>query len=807
MKTQPETTAAAILLCAGKGTRMNDGSRNKVCFDCAGVPVIRRIIDNMRAGGVGRFVVVVGYRAESVMACLDGIPGVVYAYQREQKGTGHAALCGLNVLRDIGYAGPVIISMGDKIIAPGVVAGLVARAGSAQAVWGVQPVAANPGGGRVVTDNGKPFGVVELADAALLAVSPLSPESRAEALRGLGLNEKKAAKVLAAAGTGGVRSSATLCGRDFTAAEILATRYANAGLYCFDTDAIFEALGQIGSDNAQGEIYLTDALAHFSAKGRAELFEVRNADDMLTYSTRPELRRMSRFFLRSASELLAAVESGAMRETFATLYGEDGVAAAESRYARLLRGFVENYGDRKAVIARAPGRVNLMGRHIDHRGGGVNVMAMDRDTVVVAAPRDDDTVSVANLNPAYPFGSFSIGAEMAASSAPKADTTASWLEYLAAPQVVAMLGRTRGNWANYVKSAVLRFQFAYDLPLSGMDIFADGNIPPAAGLSSSSSIVVAVAEAVVALNGLNIAPRRFVDLCGEGEWFVGSRGGSGDHAAMKCSARGRITHLGFKPFEIGASAPFDDKYAVLVVDSLEKAKKSEGGKDRFNACVASYEFAFMLVRKYFPDRDLREFRDLAAIRPHADIYRILRRLPEKATRDELRALLPDSGARLDEIFATHADPGAYALRGVALFGISECARSARFMEALEAGDYGLVGAMMKRSHDGDRAAGLSVTDAFLNERAAQNADVALECGAYGCSTPRIDALCDLLDATPGVVGSEIVGAGLGGSVIAIVEKARAEEVLEVVSRGYYGPLDAEPKAFVCEPGVGSAVMY
>ena len=276
---------------------------------------------------------------------------------------------------------------------------------------------------------------------------------------------------------------------------------------------------------------------------------------------------------------------------------------------------------------------------------------------------------------------------------------------------------------------------------------------------------------------------------------------------MKCSARGRITHLGFKPFEIGASAPFDDKYAVLVVDSLEKAKKSEGGKDRFNACVASYEFAFMLVRKYFPDRDLREFRDLAAIRPHADIYRILRRLPEKATRDELRALLPDSGARLDEIFATHADPGAYALRGVALFGISECARSARFMEALEAGDYGLVGAMMKRSHDGDRAAGLSVTDAFLNERAAQNADVALECGAYGCSTPRIDALCDLLDATPGVVGSEIVGAGLGGSVIAIVEKARADEVLEVVSRGYYGPLDAEPKAFVCEPGVGSAVMY
>ena len=36
--------AAAIILCAGKGTRMGDDSKNKVCFDCAGVPVIRRIL-------------------------------------------------------------------------------------------------------------------------------------------------------------------------------------------------------------------------------------------------------------------------------------------------------------------------------------------------------------------------------------------------------------------------------------------------------------------------------------------------------------------------------------------------------------------------------------------------------------------------------------------------------------------------------------------------------------------------------------------------------------------------------------------
>ena len=41
--------ASGVLLCAGKGTRMNDDTINKVCFDCAGKPVIRRIVENMKS--------------------------------------------------------------------------------------------------------------------------------------------------------------------------------------------------------------------------------------------------------------------------------------------------------------------------------------------------------------------------------------------------------------------------------------------------------------------------------------------------------------------------------------------------------------------------------------------------------------------------------------------------------------------------------------------------------------------------------------------------------------------------------------
>ena len=116
----------------------------------------------MRNAGVSRFVIVIGHQAYSVMDTLSGEDGIVYAYQKEQKGTGHAAMCGLKALQTMGYSGSVIISMGDKIIATSVIKDLLEKASTKKAVWGVQPLNANYNGGRVVTVEDKPYGVVEV---------------------------------------------------------------------------------------------------------------------------------------------------------------------------------------------------------------------------------------------------------------------------------------------------------------------------------------------------------------------------------------------------------------------------------------------------------------------------------------------------------------------------------------------------------------------------------------------------------------------------------------------------------------------
>lgn len=792
----------AVILCAGKGSRMNDDSKNKVCFECAGIPVIKRIINNMRQGGVTRFVLVVGHQAQSVMECLAGEPGVAYAFQKEQKGTGHAARCGLEVLEKLGGEGRALVVMGDKIIAPHVITSIIKEAETAEAIWGVQPSSVNWSGGRVVVDGGKPYGVVEWADVGYQALAGQPREKWQDILTAMKLNAKKAAKVIEKAEKNPPAGYVHLNGRDFDAAFLQKVPYSNASLYCFDVRSVLAALENCQANNAQGEIYLTDTLETFAAKGQAKILEIPRHEDMLTFSTKTELRAISPYFLETAEEITSLLYWDKWQKRLQEIYGYDAVQAQTERYADLLKKFQDKFGNRKVMITRAPGRINMMGRHIDHRGGYNNVMTIDRDVLMVVSPRNDDKVHVSNIDSSlFPDAEFSISECLA-----PATGTADWLEYLEKPEVIQQLNETRGHWVNYVKSAVLRYQRNCDFPLCGMDILATGNIPIAAGLSSSSAIVVATAEAICGLNCLNLTSKTFIELCGEGEWFVGSRGGAGDHAAMKCGRKGAITQMKFKPFAVGETLPFADEYAVVVASSCQQAKKSEGSKDIFNARIASYECAFMLLQTLYPQRGWREFRELAEIVPENELYSLLKQLPEHATRKELYKLLPRQKERLDKIFASHSDPGEYDLRGVTLYGASECARAKYFGELLENKDYASVGEMMKISQNGDRICKNDFSDAALDELITNNIPLWRTSGAYACSTTRIDEMCDLLNETPGVMGSCLVGAGLGGCVIALVKTQLAQDVIKTLNKKYYDKYALPYSANTYRPGEGSMIL-
>ena len=122
----------------------------------------------------------------------------------------------------------------------------------------------------------------------------------------------------------------------------------------------------------------------------------------------------------------------------------------------LRRAFGERYG-REARLFRAPGRVNLIGEHTDYNGGFVLPMALDRETVVAAAPRADARVLVHSLNQREP-------AEFD----------------LAGPT-----GGRRGHWLDYVEG-VAQALISRGFKLGGAELMILSDVPAGAGLSSSA---------------------------------------------------------------------------------------------------------------------------------------------------------------------------------------------------------------------------------------------------------------------------------------------------------------------------------
>jgi N-acetylgalactosamine kinase len=484
--------------------------------------------------------------------------------------------------------------------------------------------------------------------------------------------------------------------------------------------------------------------------------------------------------------------------------------------------------DQKVFIVRSPGRVNAMGRHIDHQGGICNLMAIGYESLMIVKPRQDDCVRLFSVNPEqYPDREFSIG-EMVADLAGD-----DWLSLVNSEKVSRMVDICGGDWAQYIKAAVLRLQKKFRTDrLRGMDLVVSGNIPIAAGLSSSSSLVVAAAEATVTVNGLSTIPTQLVDLCCEGEWFVGTRGGAADHAAIKFGRKDKLVKVTFFDFDVLDIVPFPDDYALVVCDSGFTAQKTGSARDLFNHRICCYRIGFLLIKKYCPQyaallHHLRDVNLNALNIPLSEIYRILLQLPEGATKDELRALLPDED--LDVFFNQHHPPdgGLYPIRGVILFGLAEMERSKRFADEMKTGRVEELGRLMNISHDGDRIVSIDADGSERPYRAptsnkyilsliedlesgdpdrVSRAQLQAQPGSYGCSLAEIDRMVHISLQTEGVVGAQLAGAGLGGCAMVLAQRDAVSNLAANLTRRYYQPRAKDPTILVCRPVAGSAVL-
>jgi len=890
MKKETRSKIAAVILCGGTGRRMRSRTTHKVCFPILGEPAINRAIRTYKTCGISDFVVVIGAMAGDVVETIGRAhQDICYAYQEVQLGTGHAARRGFVLLERLGFAGPVMVTMGDKVIEPAVIEQLIETfvKQSADAAFAVIPKTPKSTAGRVLMDrSGGALGSFELLDLQLAkALGAVAAACRgksavsASKLRALVQREvDEHERAIAAMGPlwkliqkGGRVSCSSIrknlpphpgmmsvSGRLIPAAQIEHdSKYVNPSVYMFSMEALGAALDGIRPEHPGGLEYLTDAINILA--GDAQGYKVVPVvfDDpnmVLGFNTPEELLEVQDYVRRRRRRGRAAREvrvgprmrldtaeqwlrrftrpTRSFQRVLRRIYGTDETFVNERRaaVAGVLKHFIRKFGaDKPVVVARSPGRINLMGRHVDHRGGHVNMMAIDKEILLVGSPREDDVLRLTNVDSAnFPDRQFAIRDQLADLE------WDDWLSYVDSRRVQQMVLDSKGDWSNYAKAAVLRLQQRFmSVRLRGMDCAVAGNVPMAAGLSSSSAVVVAVAEAAIALNGLDVKPSEFVDLCGEGEWFVGSRGGAADHAAIKFGKAGTIVHLRFFPFEVERAVPFPEGYRLVICNSHAQAKKSAGARDQFNQRIASYEFGFWIIKDRFPEYAhlLEHLRDLSTRKlgiTLSRIFEILLRVPERITRKELvRILSAQYREKMDAVFASHAEPDFYSPRSVVLFGLAEMERSRMCADLLAEGEIELLGTLMNVSHDGDRVAvhdeklrarpyDWSVPDGYLRrliedlssedpERVLR-AQLYMQPGGYACSTPEIDLMVDIAGRVEGVVGAQLSGAGLGGCIMVLVEEDAVPRLKRALAEKFYRPRRLKPDMSACRPMSGAMIF-
>ncbi len=221
-----------------------------------------------------------------------------------------------------------------------------------------------------------------------------------------------------------------------------------------------------------------------------------------------------------------------------------------------------------------PGRIEVLGKHTDYCGGRSIVCAIDRGFYAEVEPRNDTLLVLHNRDSGETV-SFDL-------TDPKA---------------------TPGHWANYAVEVARRLIANFNSrPLIGATIRFRSDLPKAAGLSSSSALMIMVFGALDSVNDLcetaeyrsnirdDLALAEYLGCVENGQSFrglagsagVGTFGGSQDHAAIVLGRSGHLSEFSFAPLTHLANFVFHESYSFVIASSGVSAEKTGAARERYN---------------------------------------------------------------------------------------------------------------------------------------------------------------------------------------------------------------------------------
>jgi N-acetylgalactosamine kinase len=430
------------------------------------------------------------------------------------------------------------------------------------------------------------------------------------------------------------------------------------------------------------------------------------------------------------------------------------------RYRRMIEAHLSRFDSSELSLTRAPGRVNLIGEHTDYNGLPVFPMAVNRDMAAVFSPRSDRKVVIANTQPEFVERAFGIE------------------EYIAPYPT--------GDWGNYCKAAVQGLLDYYRSKrrsaerCCGFQATIDGDIPIAAGMSSSSALVVLCALVFLDSNRRKLHSTaegrlELADLLAGAERYVGTQGGGMDQAISLMGRAGHAVKIDFFPLRT-RPAPLPDNYAIVVANSTVKAAKTAEALDKYNRRPIECSLAAAVLKRAFSKHygrevpifllgDLKQER-LAIAEPE------IRKISDTALHGqpyslaEVARILGESTEKTAALYCKRRDGSifpepaeGFKLQQRYRHVIEEGRRVEQSVETLEAGDIPGFGELMNRSHGSCR-------------------------DLYEISTPELDRLVEIAREA-GALGSRLTGAGFGGCTVSLVEKKHVEAFIQRVIQDYY----------------------
>jgi galactokinase len=383
-----------------------------------------------------------------------------------------------------------------------------------------------------------------------------------------------------------------------------------------------------------------------------------------------------------------------------------------------------------------PGRIEVLGKHTDYAGGSSLIVAAERGFVVLAAAGDDSRAVIADVG------------------------RGQMIEF----DLHADLSPSQGDWSNYPMTVARRLARNFRGATRGLRMAFASDLPPAAGMSSSSALMVATFFALADANDIWRHPtfpgelHEPLQLAGylgtvengqsygrlEGDRGVGTFGGSEDHTAMLGSHAGHIRQYAYCPvrFEKEIALPPDLTFGVATSGVV--AEKTGAAREKYNRASRLAAAVADLWRRH---TGRSEPHLAAALHSSPEAAGQLRKLLESAEHEEFAS--DDLQARLEH-FITENE-----------FVIPAAAK------ALAKGDLGGFGDWVFRSQ---RAA-----EYLLGNQIAETSHLAAAARELGA------------------LAASAFGAGFGGSVWALVERSRADAFL-AAWRADYSAKFPEPAA-------------